>query len=508
MIKRILVNQYAWLTIAWIFFCLFMIPSVSADNITSIQQSFPAYNETLHIANGQCVPLNSTVDISSLGWGVPYLSYYGRYESSFDPGNTIPRYRINLSSSAKILQNYKIDPEIFGDKLGFWYQDYNKDQKSGAGNHRMFYVDDTCKMPVMENGTELVNFTVINTTIPKPLQFLPEKSAGALLLARGDDIAFRAPDSVESNIWVFGRTDQIYDYKTKQDVVYFDADQFINFETGNYDAVIINKGNNSILEETYDPEYIPEKYSNVTWPAIISPFRNVNPINIHGMQPKLVEEKLINRLQESLDDQYIIWSISFQEPEIQIKRIDVLRNPDNRSWYNIRGYTNIKNGSVLTITIDADNLNDTIKGIRQWKTTAVGLDPYAWRQFNTIIPVDYEQIFPGYHYITITSETGATQTVPIYIMKELDPHYIPPEYTEYLGTSPFVTPRIIEKEVPVPGPTRIVMVHDTPTGEQLKQARLEADWEIIEIIVKVIAGILALILIGAWLYSAYRRAKA
>lgn len=495
-------KRYVWLILLSILF----IPLVSADN-SSVQWAFPVYNETLHITNGQCVPLNSTVDISSLGWGVPYLSWHGRYETAFDPGNIVPKYRIKQPQTSIALMNYYINPVIFGNKLGFWYQDYDQNVKAGAGNYRMFYVDYTCKMPVVENGTELINIVPVTIPVPNPFDYLPEKRAGALLFARGDNLSFTTPDLTESNVWVFGREDWIYDYKTKQNVVYFDAEQFINFETGNYDAVIIGKGNNSILEETYDPEYRPEKYSSETWPAIVSPFRNVTPINIYGIQPRLVEEKLIKRIQESIDDKYTIWPISFQEPEIQIKRVDALRNADNRSWYSIRGYTNVKNGSVLTITIDADKLNSETRNIRQWSTTARGLDPSAWRQFNTLIPVDYRLIFPGPHEITITSVTGATQTVPIYIMKEPDPHYIPPEYTEYLGTSPFVTPQIIEKKVPVPGPTRIVEVHDTPTGEQLKQAQLEADWEVVRTVAIAIAIILCLVLAGLWAYSAYRRAK-
>lgn len=469
-----------------------LIPHVSAAHINNP-------NDPLHIENGGCVPINSTVDISSLGWGVPYITYYGLYEDSFDPGNTTPKAKISLPYSAKALKTYYIDPVIFGDKPGFWYQNYEEYKPTGAANYRMFFVDETCNMPVIVNATEFINITPINTTYPKPMPYLPEKPVGALLLARGDSVAFTAPNAVESNVWVFGRDKDfsIYDYKTNQNVVFFDAEQFMNFEVGDYDAVIIQKGNNSILEEGYDPSYQPEKYTTMRWPAITSPFRNVSPINIHGIQPRLVEDLLINRVNESFDDKYTIWPISFQDPEIQIKRVDALRSLNNNTWYNIRGYTNVINGTILTITIDADNLNEETRDIRQWETTVQGLDSDAWRQFNALIPVDYDNIFPGYHYITITSKTGATQTVPIYIYRELPKHYVPPEYTEYFGTSPFVTPKIIEKEVPVPGPTRIVEVIVTSSDQEItdKAQSLIGGYAIIAAI------ILAL------LYGLYRAAR-
>ncbi len=503
MIKSILESHCIWLIALWLILCLFIIPVVSAEDFT-------AYSETVHIANGGCVPLNSTADISSFGWGVPYISYYGPYENSFDPGNTTPKNRISLPSSAHALQKYYIDPAIFDDKPGFWYQDYDQSHEPGAANYRMFYVADTCRVPIIGNGTELINITKINTTYPKPLSYLPEKPVGALLLARGDSYYFTAPSAEESNVWVFGRDKDfsIYDQPTNQITIAFEADQFINFEPGNYDAVIIQKGKNEILEEGYDPAYKPDKYSTLTWPAIVSPFRNVSAVNIHGIQPRLVEELLKKQVAQSIDDELTIWPISFQDPEIQIKRIDAIKSINNKSWYNLRGYTNVKNGTTLIITIDADKLNGETVDTRQWKTKAEGLDPDAWRQFNALVPVDYDNIFPGYHYITITSETGATQTVPVYIMKELDPHYIPPEYTEYLGTSPFVTPQIVVKEVPGPVQTQIVIVHDTPKPEDVQAAADRSLWNAIYLIVEWMAFLIGIILIGAWVYSSYRRAKA
>ena len=105
-------KQILWLILLSIVCCPFIIPLTSADGNTSQQWMLPVYNETLHITNGQCVPLNSTVDISSLGWGVPYLSWYGRYENTFDPGgSTIPKYRIKQPSSVTELKKYYINPD-------------------------------------------------------------------------------------------------------------------------------------------------------------------------------------------------------------------------------------------------------------------------------------------------------------------------------------------------------------------------------------------------------------
>ena len=471
----------------------------SADNETVNISGYPVYNETLHIQNGQCVPINSTLDISTLGWGVPYLTYYGRYADDFDPGVADWTDRIALPNTATKLSNFYIDPSIFGNKYGFWYQNYNQDIKAGAGNYRMFYVNETCPKP---NKTIYgqVNVTMINTTTPEKLSYLPDKWESDILLARGDYTSYTAPNGIASHVWIFGRVNSIYDYPTNQNVLPFNADQWKDFEPGNYDLAFIDPGKNGIMEEQYDPAYKPEKYYNLTWPAIVSPFRSIAPVNINGLQPRSVEEQLKERVASSFDDNITVWHLAFQEPAIQIKRVDAISNPVNKTWYNVRGYINQINGTKLSILIDGKNVA---------VTTAEGLDGGTWRQFNVMVPVDYRMFFPGPHDLEVSSgETS--QIVQIYIYKEIPAHYQPPQYTEYFGTSPFVTPKIITVTVTVPVPGPVVTITIPPSKEQIHaEAQNVVDEQNRKIVEGVIvgAGVCLLLAFFAWIAWSILRAK-
>jgi len=93
-------------------------------------------------------------------------------------------------------------------------------------------------------------------------------------------------------------------------------------------------------------------------------------------------------------------------------------------------------------------------------------------------------------------------TVPFYVYKEPPAHYVPPQYIEYVGASPFVTPKVITKTVvqtvtvQIPGPVQTI----TPS---------ESDWDNYVaaqhrvIIGEVIAAILIAIAIGALIYFGY-----
>jgi hypothetical protein len=497
-------SRYLFLLLAIAFLIIGAVsgsPTITQNNTVNVSPQV--------IENGGCVELNGTYDISSLGWGVPKIAYYGKYEDSFSPGNDTEILRtIDMPNTASALSSYWIDPAVFWNATGFWYQYYGNNDLSSSANLRMFRVNDTCP----ENPAPIqivVALNQTNFTIPKNLGFLPDKHEADVLVARGDS-SMPIDEGEPFNWWMFGTYSSIYDQPTPETSLEIPAASLLNFEPGNYDIVEVYKGHNDLLEENYQSDYKYYYGENRTHEVIISPLRSIAPVDITALtgNPRTVELKLIGAVGSSMDDSYKKRSVSFQEPEVQIMRLDALQNPSNDTWYDVRGYTNVINGTVLTVTIDPKTVNDVNRKAHVFTTTAEGLDPGSWRQFDLLVPVDYSQIFPGYHDLQITSPEGATQTVQFYIYKELPPHYIPPQYTEYLGTSPFVTPEIVTVTVPVTiVQTVTVTIPVTPPPEEVKQAHYDADTELMWQIVGTIVAVLIVLWVLVFAYRTWQRRR-
>ena len=459
------------------------------------------------IQNGQCVALNSTVDIASLGWGTPQIAYYGRWEDSLAPDNSTPIQKVvDLPNTVSALTTYFIDPRIFGSYPRYWYQYYGNNALSSSANLRMFRVNDTC--PNNAPAPEIVvALNQTNLTIPANLGFLPDKHMADILIAR-DDASMPIDESEPFNWWMFGTYHAVYDQPTSQTSLVIPADATLNFEPGNYDIVEVYKGHNNLLEENYQSDYKYFWGENRTHEVIISPLRSVAPIDITSYEgnPRAVEPLLIGAVGSSLDDSYKMHSVVFREPEIQIARLDATQNRNNDTWYDVRGYTNLINGTVLTISIDPTTITDANRKARQFTTTAEGLDPGSMRQFDVLLPIDYGTIFPGYHDMEISAPDGATQIVKFYIYKELPPHYIPPQYTEYLGTSPFVTPQIVTVTVPVTV-IKTVTIPVTPPPEEVKQAQKDAAVELGGEVLGAIVAMLVVLWVLVFLYRAWQRRR-
>ncbi len=276
-----------------------------------------------------------------------------------------------------------------------------------------------------------------------------------------------------------------------------------NYEPGIYDLVIVDAGKNEILEEMISAD----------GKEIISPFRSVNPVNIYGLQPKTVEQRLNVQVSKSIDDKTHVWKLSLQDPAIQITRLDELTNITGMHFYDFRGYTNVEEGTDITIKVDERLINNETERYKVYHTKAVGDKIGYWRQFQIVIPVDYNEIFPGKHTITATTESGARMDVEIYIYKEPAPHYQPANYTEYVGRNPFIptpTPITITKEVQKVV-TQVVVQTVAPSDAQVKAQQDIVIGEKVNSLV--IAGIIIAVLLagiyfgGKWALSIYRRMK-
>lgn len=459
-----------------------------------IQPATAAANNT-KILQGDCVQVGNYYDIGGIGWNNGYISWYGKYYDYLTPDeNQTKLAQLAIPFKAGELSMYYIDPAIFGKYLGYWYMDSTKYEPNG--NTRLFKVQEVCVEPTVKP-------TVSATTTPEPETRkypLVEKKESDILIARGDSLSMNI--NTPATYWFIGTRDSIYDQAATNNKLRIPSESTAGFQAGNYILDIITPGKNTIIEELY----------NRNLKEIYSPFRAFENKSIDGIQPKIVEEYLHDRITKYSDDQIVSYDIAFQEPTILIERADP--NTGN-TFLKISGYTNVAVGTVLTITVDPeDRLNSTQIRV----VTVDGGGQGYWRQFSENIPFDVSELSPGLHTIQMTSPQGAIAQITPYIREEPPENYKPKEYLRYVDNSPYITPVTVTITIPVPGPTRIVKETITPSKEDWEsyaaaQAEYEkkqkelADKEARDQAIPRVLTVGAIILIGYIGYSMYRSRK-
>ena len=488
----------------------YTIPSYPALNAT-----WPVYNQTPQpIQNGQCVAINSTVDISSLGWGVPEISYYGTWYDGFSAENISDEYDVPLPNTAPALMNFYIDPAIFASRPGYWYQNYEVWKipnpngyyynAEASANDRMFWVNTTC--PIASGNFTGITITKIITTaeVPELKGWLPEKKSSDVLIARGDSATIN--ESASLLWWMFGYSaggiirnqSNLY-----SNVTVLDSSGW-TIPLGDYNLDLIRPGSNSIFEELY----------NATTDSLVSPFANIQPVSFAGLNPQNAEGIVEGRVHSSLDDSVETLHLQLMNPEIDINTIDALQTSDNSTLYDIRGYTNLANNTQLTVIFDKGQY--FARQQKEWQTTVdtVSPDPGVWREYNTLIPVNYNEVFPGFHNITVEAADGASISVQVYIYQTPEPNYIPTQSYQYTGINPYITPVTVIQTVMVPPVIQTVTVPVTPSDEQVKaqqeiiQNEHEQYWEGIGILVAILFLFLYIIYrLIRWIISIIKRAR-
>jgi hypothetical protein len=456
-----------------------VVGNVTALNTTEIipVNSTAVANQTVlpesgeRIMQGQCVQIGNTYDISGIGWWTGYIGYYGRYNDDFSPPNSSLVTAKALPYSIADLRAFNITPEAFGPYPGYWYVIYDKDTR--GSNNRLFKVSKDCRNESGYQPVISVTPVKINATTLVSLAPLPGKFGDGIVIARGDPLYLDGFDP-ETRLWIFGKDLEIYDIKQSDGIVRIEPDYFNNSEDGMYDTVIESAGKNGIFEAAYDPKHQQEKSANDTYPAIVSPFISGSVINIYGKQPLVVESELKGYINRTIDDSYKSYRLDMAYPQIYVARLDATILNDNRTFMQIRGYTNLRQDTPLDVVIDALDTPSVSKTNEKF-STVVGKDSQnlaEWRQFTITVPIDYGNKFPGQHYITISSGTSAKAVAPFYVRRELPAHYQQPEYVEFVDNSPFIKPIYINTTVTVivPGPTQYVTVTITPSEQQIRKA--------------------------------------
>lgn len=366
----------------------------------------------------------------------------------------------------------------------------------------MFYVSQSCASPPKENVTiaqEAID-ELKNIRANRSILSVKTEPGVNFIISKNTSTTYDAPPS--SRMWIFGNKndDTYYDIKTPDyNMVTFSREMTNTLPSGEYDIVFITPGKNTIVEENY----------NHTLKTITSPFKSVPDMDVRGLVPTTTEQMLYSRITLG-DDSYEKWRVYIADPYIEIKKLSQDTLTNNQTLIVIAGYTNLNQGDKVLVTLDANTTNSVTRPRTTWTAEVMNNGGGgAYRTWNVSVIADFNNVFPGPHFITVSSYNGGSATAPIYVRQELAAHYNPPEYLKFVDNSPFIAPIYINTTItiPVPGPTKIVTVTITPSEKQIKDAgtQVATVWYIVS--VAVIVAIIILIAFLLWMRSVYRRAR-
>jgi hypothetical protein len=480
-----------------IFTCLCLTVHAESMNITeNITVSTISYGNVSpiisYIYQGDKVQLNSTIDISGVVPPYPALAYWDGY----DMYDSVPTYNLSMPDRKIGYYNFWIDPEIFGNRTGKWYKYNGKFEPQG--NNLAFVVSQnkysnyTTRYPngtLIEVSDIIQNATIEHKAIPEP-PLLPERHESDYIVAKGDPVIW--PDG-GYRLWVFGRIDGIYDHRSN----IISTKDVESLENGRYTVAVHTAGNNTIYEATYS--------NNTLYPA----FYGKKPITTFGLNPALVLSNLKSMLQGS-DDNLYEYNLEVDIPYITIRQADEVIK-DGLDYMDVRGYTNVANGTEITVSLD-DKYMKEFSG----KSVAIRTSPGNLSYYRVYVPFDWDELAADARNHTLTARTA----IGGWSEKDFKVSILPPDsykpnaslkYIE--DRNPFVptpTPEIvIQKEMVIV--TRTIEIPLTPSTEQIRSEAVKVvDEQNRRNDVLILIGVVVLwfLLFSGWfVYSMWRAKK-
>ncbi len=493
-------------------------PHVFAANESYVEVLYPptpGVTPIPMVEQGATVYVGDYIDVSGVVPPYPQLAYWDGH----DMYDALPSYNITMPDRKIGYYQFYLDPEVFGSRLGKWYKYDNKFERSGYNvafivQKRNFNGTMTFPNGTIRTTTESINATYYPVVTPTP-QIVPEQYVSDYVVARGDPLIINTLG--ESKVWVFGNKVGIFDRISSSNTTILGIGEVWGLEIGRYELVIQYPGRNGIFEASY----------NNKTDRLVSPWKNVNDIPLTGLTPTLVSQRLKSMV-AGTDDKYETYKIEVQEPSIRISdmvqrplanRPDFHITPDDGevSMWDVRGYTNVMEGSTLTFYMDKDLQNARTINQSTYTTVAKGSNPGNLRYFQVYIPIFWNRLTDGIHTVSGTTPIGGNVVSNFPVSTMPADSFRPNATLKYINdenpwkpnlTTP--TPVIVQ----VPGPTQIVTVVVTPSEEQVVEAQRkvsEENWNKMaeQIVTIAIVGTTLLILICAGLYirSVYIRGK-
>lgn len=378
--------------------------------------------EVYRIHQGENVYLNDTLDISGVtGWpdsrGNYYLLYFGRYETAFSPGELDPSFILQLpdkvySTHRESQYRFYIDPAIFTDRPGYWYQwTSNTSRAFGgepAGNLRAFKVISSFR-PVFNttsNQTEII-YKPGNYTEPeiKPAPLMPERHIADYVVARGDNLTFSGPTE-DHRLWLFGRVDGIYG--VEGDMIASDLMQ--NLEEGTYTMIAQSPGNNTIYDASCGPA---TGNWSVAWNRpgdpecgrLIPGLYGKAPVDIPQPSAGSVVRDMFMKMLAGSDDTLATYKVEVKDPYITLDRADEVW-VKGTTYLDVRGYSNVADGTPITVVLDnGKSYKDFIK-LRKVTTSAVRTSPGNLSYYRALVLIDWENLAANAMNHTLTASTA------------------------------------------------------------------------------------------------------
>jgi hypothetical protein len=144
------------------------------------------------------------------------------------------------------------------------------------------------------------------------------------------------------------------------------------------------------------------------------------------------------------DDGWDEYLITVQNPEIQIMTVD--RQYSSVDTLHVEGYTNLKNQSVIKVSIDDDNKTMEILRRERFDAIATSISAGEMRQWEISVPFDEENMTSGWHSIYARGNYGAFARTGYTVRYMPEGQERPQEYYKVVGGDIFIptpTPEIV-----------------------------------------------------------------
>jgi hypothetical protein len=478
----------------------------------------PAVSANYYVQQGDTIYLNTIVDISGVAPPYTYLAYW----DGFDMYDSNATYTITLPDGKRGYYNFKVDPLIFGNRLGRWYK-YDGVYEPNS-NNMVFVVASKPAATNLSSNITLQNPNQTPIIIPqKPI--LPDKHIADYVVARGSNLSF--PVNNTTNVWIFGAVNYLYDYHSINNSVNLQTFDIDRLSPGSY-TMLLQTHNTTNTTGDFTVRYNPNT-SMIDWFDPIS--FNVLHYDTLGQTPENVMNKLKEIIPDSYDT-YNLLTLEVQLPSVTINQVDASSylnstqslnsgvNLDSPSYIDVRGYTNAPPNTIIKLVVDPQQ--SIYQADQIFKDASItlteGKNPGNLRTFRAIVPVNMYNMTAGKHFIaakTVLSNSYTTAEFNIY--ENPAGNFIPNKTIRYISG------RYGPDEI-VPTPTPITVIHEvtkivtqvvtvpvTPSNEQVytqqKSASEKTWWEGFWFISKGIAGVILIIVGSIYVVTIIRRLK-